>query len=108
LRQAKTFGDLVNSVLMPMLYATIVYWSAGLKADAAAFFIFLITFGLCIQVAQSWGILVSVIFKNIGLALILAPMLTLMLMILGGAPAVWCLNISHHPQKSHERKYTPR
>jgi len=81
---AKTFGDLVNSVAMPMLYATIVYWCAGLKADAAAFFIYLASFALCIQVAQSWGILISVIFKNIAMALILAPMLTLMLMILGG------------------------
>ena len=43
---AKSTSDMGLYTVAPLLYATIVYWSVGLRAEAGAFFIFLLIFML--------------------------------------------------------------
>ena len=81
---AKTTGDFTTTIILPSLYATICYWVAGMKAEPGAFFIYLSTFMLCLLTAESLGLAISAAIQNIKVALMIAPLITLMLMILGG------------------------
>ena len=81
---AKTASDTVNTLCLPCLYATCVYWLVGLKRTAEGYFVFTAAFALCILVAQSLGLALSCAIPNLQVAMMVAPMLTLMLMILGG------------------------
>ena len=81
---AKTASDTVNTLVMPCLYATVTYWCVGLKRTAEAYFVFITAFALCILVAQSLGLALSCAIPDVQVSLIVAPMVILMLMILGG------------------------
>ena len=81
---AKTASDTVNTLVMPCLYATVTYWCVGLKQTAEAYFVFITAFALCILVAQSLGLALSCAIPDVQVSLIVAPMVILMLMILGG------------------------
>jgi ABC-type multidrug transport system permease subunit len=81
---AKTASDTVNTLLLPCGYATVTYWAVGLRRTPEAYFTFLCAFALCILVAQSLGLALSCAIPNVQVSLIVAPMVILMLMILGG------------------------
>lgn len=81
---AKTMSDTVNTLVLPSFYGTVTYWAVGLKPTAEAYFIFLAAFALCILVAQSLGLALSCAIPDVQVSLMVAPMITLMLMILGG------------------------
>jgi len=79
---AKTIADMTNNVLLPCVFAAIIYWTANLRPDG--FFRFFLSFYMTISAAQSMGLFLSVAIPNTQIALILAPAITLYFMILGG------------------------
>lgn len=81
---AMTLSDMINSVLLPTLYGIIVYWVCGLRSTASSFFTFVLTLYLTISAAQSTGLFLSVLIPNTHVALMLAPLITICLMIIGG------------------------
>ncbi|KAL7539285.1 hypothetical protein ACHAXR_012568 [Thalassiosira sp. AJA248-18] len=81
---AMTLSDMMNSVALPTLYGIIVYWVCNLRSTAPAFFTFTLTLYLTISAAQSTGLFLSVLIPNTAVALMLAPLLTICLMIIGG------------------------
>lgn len=81
---AKTASDMMNSVVLPVFYGCVVYWVCGLLGTAKAFFTFALIFYLTISAAQSTGIFLSIVIPNFSIALLLAPPITMSLIILGG------------------------
>jgi hypothetical protein len=81
---AKTMSDTVNTLVLPCFYATVTYWAVGLRRTAEAYLVFLMAFALCILVAQSLGLALSCAIPDVQVSMIVAPMVILMLMILGG------------------------
>ncbi len=79
---AKTLADMVNSVVMPMIYGIAVYWICNLRAEH--FFTFVLIYYLSVSAAQSFGLFLSIAIPNFSVALMLAPLLTICLIILGG------------------------
>ena len=81
---AKTMTDGFNTVLLPILVAVCVYWAADLRPSAPAFFVFLSGFTLSLLVAQSLGLALSIVIREVRFALVLAPTITLYSLIAGG------------------------
>ncbi len=81
---AKTLADMVNSVAMPMIYGIAVYWICNLRPTAEHFFTFVLIYYLSVSAAQSFGLFLSIAIPNFSVALMLAPLLTICLIILGG------------------------
>lgn len=81
---AKTVSDMTNNVLLPVVYGAIVYWTAGFRPTAPAYFQFLLAFYASLSAAQSMGLWLSIAIPSTPIALILAPPITLFFMILGG------------------------
>jgi ABC-type multidrug transport system ATPase subunit len=81
---AKTASDMTNNILLPLLYGMVVYWTAGFRPTAEAYFKFIIAFYLTISTAQSMGLWLSIAIPSMQIALILAPPITLFFMIMGG------------------------
>jgi len=81
---AKTLADMLNSVAMPMIYGIAVYWICNLRPTAEHFFTFVLIYYLSVSAAQSFGLFLSIAIPNFSVALMLAPLLTICLIILGG------------------------
>ena len=81
---AKTVSDMVTSVALPTLTGMVVYWVCGYRATVDAFFTFTLILYLTISAAQSTGLFLSIAIPNLAVALMLAPFISLCLMILGG------------------------
>jgi ABC-type multidrug transport system ATPase subunit len=81
---AKTASDMTNNVLLPVLYGIVVYWTAGFRPDAEAFFKFLFAYYLTLSTAQSMGLWLSIAIPSMQIALILAPPITLFFIIMAG------------------------
>ena len=81
---AKTAADMLNSVALPVFYGCVVYWICGYLGTAKAFFTFALILYLTISAAHSTGLFLSIAIPNFSIALLLAPFLTLSLIILGG------------------------
>ena len=81
---AKTASDMTSNIFFPLCYGIIVYFTAGLRLEAAAFFKFVLGFYLTLNCAQSMGLFMSIIIPNMQTALILAPPITLFFFIIGG------------------------
>lgn len=83
---AKTASDMINTTLLPLVYATVVYFACGLRRDEGGYryVCFMGLFYLSVQVAQSVGLLFSACFPNVQMSLLLAPQITLSVLILGG------------------------
>ena len=100
---AKSSSDLLATFLFPVCYATIIYWCVGLRPTAMAFSIFLCLFLASITVAQSLGLLVTVIIPDLALANCIQFVMVLFIMLFAGfycditnVPAVvqWVPNLS--------------
>lgn len=81
---AKTASDMTNNIALPMVYGIIVYFTAGLRLEVAAFFKFVLAYYLTLSCAQSMGFFMSIIFPTMQMALLLAPSVTLFFFIIGG------------------------
>lgn len=81
---AKTLSDMTVTTLLPMLNVLIAYWLINLRPTAKAFFIFLAIFYLLFSCAQSLGLLLSVAIPNMQIALLVSPVLTLLMIVVGG------------------------
>jgi hypothetical protein len=81
---AKAMSDMTNNILLPCCYGIIIYWTAGLRPTAAAFFKFVLGYYLTLTSAQSMGFFLSILIPNMNVAMILAPPITLFFFIIGG------------------------
>lgn len=81
---AKTTADMTTNVLLPQIHAAIVYWTVNLRPTFGAYVTYLLIFYLTTSTAQSLGLLLSVSITNVQLTLMIAPVLNIFLMIIGG------------------------
>ncbi len=81
---AKTASDMTNNIILPLCYGIIVYFTAGLRLEVAAFFKFVLAFYLTLSCAQSMGFFMSILIPNMQMALLFAPSITLFFFIIGG------------------------
>mmetsp|Transcript_4857 Transcript_4857/g.8390 ORF Transcript_4857/g.8390 Transcript_4857/m.8390 type:complete len:213 (+) Transcript_4857:105-743(+) len=99
---AKTMSDMVNTVLMPLVgFGTTVYWLGGLRASFEAFATYLVIFATMLTVAHSLGLTLSIVINNVAIAMALAPVISVMLMILGG----FYIPFSHIPDSVYWLSY---
>jgi ABC-type multidrug transport system ATPase subunit len=81
---AKASSDMTNNILLPLCYGMVTYWTSGLRPTAARFLKFVVAYYLTLSSAQSMGFFLSILIPNSGIAMILAPAVTLFFMIIGG------------------------
>lgn len=81
---AKTSADLLNTVVMPALFATGVFFGAGFEFEWIRFTTYLLVFLMAIITAQSMGLLLSCAITDAATVQIVAPVLLLTLMLTGG------------------------
>eukprot|EP01087_Luapelamoeba_hula_P017490 TRINITY_DN551_c0_g1_i1.p1 TRINITY_DN551_c0_g1~~TRINITY_DN551_c0_g1_i1.p1 ORF type:complete len:671 (+),score=117.28 TRINITY_DN551_c0_g1_i1:236-2248(+) len=80
---SKSTADTPFQIAFPAMFGTIVYWLAGLRMEAGAFFVFLAFIIMIANIAQSIGFLVS-IFTDLQVALGLFPVTVIPLLLVGG------------------------
>jgi len=81
---AKGISDMTNNIALPLLYAGITYWTAGLRPSLIPFLKFLLGYYLSLSCAQSMGFFLSVLCPSMQIAMMIAPSLILFMFILGG------------------------
>lgn len=81
---AKTASDMTNNIILPLSYGIIVYFTAGLRPEAGAFFKFVLGYYLTLSCAQSMGFFLSILIPSMEMALLLAPSITLFFFIISG------------------------
>jgi ABC-type multidrug transport system ATPase subunit len=81
---AKASSDMTNNVLLPCCYGMITYWTAGLRPTLVHFLKFVLAYYLTLTSAQSMGFCLSILIPNPGIAMILAPPITLFFIIIAG------------------------
>ena len=81
---AKVLSDMTNNILLPLSYAIVIYFTAGLRLEATAFFKFVFATYLTLSAAQSMGFMLSIAIPNQEIATLLAPPITLFWFIIGG------------------------
>jgi len=81
---SKILGDLPLDLLLPTLGVFILYFLAGLRLEAAAFFANWFTILLVVLTAQGFGMVLSAGFAQIKTAQTLATIIVLTFMLVGG------------------------
>lgn len=81
---AKTFAEIPSSVIFPFLFGVISYWMIGFRADAGAFFTYILITVILSNTAQALGFVLSAGTPNQNVTLAIAPLLTTLLMLFGG------------------------
>lgn len=81
---AKTASDMTNNILLPFCYGAIVYFTTGLRPGFVPFIKYLLAYYLTLSSAQSMGFFMGILIPHMGMALLLAPAVTLFQFILGG------------------------
>jgi ABC-type multidrug transport system ATPase subunit len=81
---AKTLSDVTNNVFLPLLYAMVVYWTAGFRSDVVSYLKYIFVFYWIFSTAQSMGLFISIAIPNRTISLLFAPPITLFFAILGG------------------------
>jgi ABC-type multidrug transport system ATPase subunit/ABC-type multidrug transport system permease subunit len=81
---AKTASDMTNNILLPFCYGAIVYFTTGLRPGVVPFLKYLVAYYLTLSSAQSMGFFMGILIPHMGMALLLAPAVTLFQFILGG------------------------
>eukprot|EP00536_Pseudo-nitzschia_multiseries_P003139 jgi/Psemu1/7034/gm1.7034_g len=83
---AKIASDATLSIVMPVLYAVVTYWTAGLRPSVAAFLKCLLAYYLTLSCSQSMGFFLSLSCSTNTLAeaMIVAPPVTLFMYLLAG------------------------
>ena len=80
----KTLSDMINTILLPSIYGVAVYWSVNLRPTIGSFLVFMLFFYLTLLTSQSMGLLLSVAIRRIEVSLLLAPLISIFLFIMGG------------------------
>lgn len=81
---AKTASDMTNNIALPFLYGAIIYFTCGLRPGVVPFLKYLLAYYLTLSSAQSMGFFMGTLIPHMGMALLLAPAVTLFQFILGG------------------------
>jgi ABC-type multidrug transport system permease subunit len=81
---AKTASDMTNNILLPFCYGAIVYFTTGLRPGVVPFLKYLVAYYLTLSSAQSMGFFMGILIPHMGMAMLLAPAVTLFQFILGG------------------------
>ena len=80
----KTIADMLNTIVLPSIFGIIVYWATNLRPTIDAFFLFMVFFYLTLLTSQSMGLLLSISISKIQVSLLLAPLISIFLFIMGG------------------------
>ncbi|KAI6652906.1 Protein white [Oopsacas minuta] len=80
----KTLAELPFFIFLPIFFALVVYFFAGLSVDAGKFFIFYFILVLAGNASLSLGYFISTVSPTIAIALAIAPLLIIPFMIFGG------------------------
>eukprot|EP00760_Papus_ankaliazontas_P017239 PhM_4_TR17079/c0_g1_i1/m.87245 len=80
----KIIAEMPMQILFPVLFCCILYWMAGLRAAADAFFLFVVGIILVANTAQSFGLLITAAFDNVETALAIVPVFVLPFALVGG------------------------
>ncbi len=81
---AQTLAEMTSAIFLPLCHVMIVYWTTNLRPGAGPFFKFVVLFYLTLTCAQSIGYIVSAAIPSLQIALIITPVLSIFLLILGG------------------------
>jgi len=81
---AKTMVEVPLQLFFPTLFATIIYWMAGLQREPDKYFIFLAIIELTTFTGESMGLLFSAVFDNFAIANALAPLVLILFLIFSG------------------------
>ncbi|KAL1813373.1 hypothetical protein ACET3Z_023438 [Daucus carota] len=81
---ARTTSDLPLDLLLPSLFLLVVYFMAGLKQSAEAFFLTMLTVFLCIVAAQGLGIAIGATLMDLKKATTLGSVTVMTFMLAGG------------------------
>ncbi|KAJ3702418.1 hypothetical protein LUZ61_006123 [Rhynchospora tenuis] len=81
---ARTTSDLPLDLLLPVIFLVIVYFMAGLKETATAFFLTMLIVFLCIVAAQGLGLAIGASLLDIKKATTLASVTVMTFMLAGG------------------------
>ncbi|KAG6540948.1 hypothetical protein Mapa_017669 [Marchantia paleacea] len=81
---ARTVGDLPLELVLPILSITMIYWMAGLKATAGAFFCTLLTVLFNVLVSQGMGLLLGAAMMDVKKATTLASVTMMTFQLAGG------------------------
>ncbi|VFQ74141.1 unnamed protein product [Cuscuta campestris] len=81
---ARTTSDLPLDLFLPLLFLLVVYFMAGLKCDAASFFLTMLTVFLCIVAAQGLGLAIGATLMDLKRATTLASVTVMTFMLAGG------------------------
>ncbi|WOG98235.1 hypothetical protein DCAR_0417576 [Daucus carota subsp. sativus] len=81
---ARTTSDLPLDLLLPLLFLSIVYFMAGLKHSAKAFFLTVLIVFICIVAAQGLGLAIGATLMDLKKATTLASVTVMTFMLAGG------------------------
>ncbi|CAN4089676.1 unnamed protein product [Withania somnifera] len=81
---ARTTSDIPLDLILPVLFILIVYFMAGLKHDACAFFLTVLTTFLCIVATQGLGLAIGATLMDLKKATTLASVTVMTFMLAGG------------------------
>lgn len=82
---AKIVSEFPLSVIIPILYSVICYFAIGLNtASASKFFMFAFILFMLYAAAGAYGLILSVLFSDIALAISLTPVVIIPFMLFAG------------------------
>ena len=81
---SKTIMDMPKTLLFNTIFSIIVYWMVGLRADAGAFFKFLLVVFLVSTFAESWALAVSIMVGDPQVSASLIPVFVILCVLFGG------------------------
>ncbi|KAK4480919.1 hypothetical protein RD792_011777, partial [Penstemon davidsonii] len=81
---ARTTSDLPLDLMLPLLFLLVVYFMAGLRMNAASFFLTVGTVFLCIIAAQGLGLAIGATLMDLKKATTLASVTVMTFMLAGG------------------------
>lgn len=81
---SKTVTDIPKTLFFNALFSSILYWMVGLRADAGAFFFFILTIFLVSFSAESLALAVSIMTGDAQAAAALIPVFIIVFLLFGG------------------------
>lgn len=81
---ARILSGIPILLLANLIYSSGIYWMTGLKSNAGAFFIYLITITITVLFAQSYGLLIGAIADTPQVAQLIGPTFLVILVVFGG------------------------
>lgn len=81
---SKMLTDMPKTLFFNLIFCIILYWMVGLRADAGAFFIFVLTIFLISTLAESLALTISVMTGDAQAAAALIPVFVIIALLFGG------------------------